>query len=106
MLHTEAIALSQWSSFSGSNLLKTDLSVCEMGPSYLLDLSTVLKCTEVRVMMPITAVRRQSVYTQNPAQLFDTKVEPTMQQKDIYKVSFKGELHPFYTRPSWRYYSA
>lgn len=50
MLHTEAVAHPQWSSFSCSNMLKTDLPVCEMGPSYLLDLSTGLKSTEVRVM--------------------------------------------------------
>lgn len=50
MLNTEAIAHSQWSSSSGRSLLKTDLSVCEIGSSYLLDLSTVLKYIEIRVM--------------------------------------------------------
>lgn len=50
ILRIEAIAHAQWSSFSGSNLLKTNLSVCKIGLSYLLDLSTVLKYTKVRVM--------------------------------------------------------
>lgn len=50
MLHTEAIANPQWSSFSDNNLLKTEWSAREMGPSYLLDLSTVLKYIEVRIM--------------------------------------------------------
>lgn len=49
-LHPDCTARSQWPSFSGRNLLKTDLSVCEIDPSYLLELSTVLKYTEVRVM--------------------------------------------------------
>lgn len=45
MLHIEGIAHPQRSSFSGSDLLKTNLSVCETGSSYLFDLSTVLKYT-------------------------------------------------------------
>lgn len=31
-------------------MLKTEWSACEIGPSYLLDLSTVLKYIEVRIM--------------------------------------------------------
>lgn len=81
MLHTEAIARTQWSSFSGSDLLKTDLSVCEMGPSYLLDLSTVLKYTEVRVMDANNCSTEAVCVHSNPDQLFDTKEEPMMQQK-------------------------
>lgn len=50
ILHSEATACSQWFFFLGSNLLKTNLSICEMGPSYLLDLSTALKYIEVTVM--------------------------------------------------------
>lgn len=44
MRQAEAIAHPLWSPFSGNVLLKRDPGVCEMSPSYLVDLSTVLKC--------------------------------------------------------------
>lgn len=100
-LHTEAVAHPQWSSFSCSNMLKTDLPVCEMGPSYLLDLSTGLKYTEVRVMAANNCSEEtdcvgSEILTSCLTLWCSTK------KRRRQSVFFKEALHQFYTRPQFR----